>query len=129
MTRPLTLVSCNWKVFSPHFVSHQYIKASLISGDLISRSLKFRDLRNEMSNKIPVIWQFSVVQFELGTTISGVALSKIQPSTYPERFLKHQALAVTRSYSNKPYACKELFIMADEKIYTVTTTKHGNFSL
>src|SRR5215510_5857997 len=82
-----------------------------------------------MLNTSPVIWQFSVVQFELGTTISGVALSKIQPSTYPEKFFKRQAFAVIRSYSNKPYACKELFIMADKKIYTVTTTKHGNFSL
>src|SRR5215813_10600691 len=82
-----------------------------------------------MPNKISVIWQFSVLQFELGTTISGVALSKIRPSTYPEGFLRHQAFAVIRSYTNKPYACKELFIMADKKIYTVTTTKHGNFNL
>jgi phosphatidate phosphatase APP1 len=80
-------------------------------------------------NKIPVIWQLSVIQFELGTAVSGVALAKMYSSTYPEKFFRHQVVAVLRSYINKPYARKELFIIADKKMHVVTTTSHGKFSL
>jgi hypothetical protein len=82
-----------------------------------------------MSGKITVIWQLSVIQFESGTAINGVALAEVHPSTYPEQFCKRQAAAVVRSYTNKPYACKDLFIMAGKKLYTVTTQNHGGFSL
>jgi phosphatidate phosphatase APP1 len=76
-----------------------------------------------------VIWQLSVVQFELGTAINGVALAEIHPSTDPEQFFKHQAVAILRSYMNKPYARKELFIVAGKKVHAVTTQNHGGFSL
>jgi hypothetical protein len=82
-----------------------------------------------MLNKIPVIWQLSVIQFESGTAISGVALAEVHPSTYPEQFCKRQAAAVIRSYTNKPYARKDLFIMAGKKLDTVTTQNRGGFSL
>jgi phosphatidate phosphatase APP1 len=82
-----------------------------------------------MLSKIPTIWQLSIIQFELGTAINGVALAKIYSSTYPEQFFKHQAVAVIRSYTNKPYAYKELLIRAGKKVYTVTTQNHGGFSL
>ena len=82
-----------------------------------------------MSSKIPVIWQLSVVQFELGTAINGVALAEIYPSTYPEQFFNHQAVGVIRSYANKPYALKELFIRAGKEVYSVTTKNSGGFSL
>jgi hypothetical protein len=82
-----------------------------------------------MSTKIPVIWELSVIQFELGTAIDGIALVEMYPSTYPERFFTHQAVAVIRSYANKPYARRELFIVAAKKVYSVTTKNHGKFSL
>jgi phosphatidate phosphatase APP1 len=82
-----------------------------------------------MLSKTPVIWQLSVVQFELGTALNGVALAEIYPSTYPKQFFNHQALGVIRSYANKPYACKELFIVAGKQVYTVTTKNNGKFSL
>jgi phosphatidate phosphatase APP1 len=79
--------------------------------------------------RVPVIWQLSVVQFELGTAINGVALAEIHTSTAPEQFFQHQAVPILRSYMNKPYARKELFIVAGKKMYTVTTQNHGGFSL
>jgi len=82
-----------------------------------------------MLSKTPVIWQLSVVQFELGTAINGVALAEIYPSTYPEQFFNHHALGVIRSYANKPYAIKELFISAGKEVYSVTTKNSGKFSL
>jgi hypothetical protein len=82
-----------------------------------------------MVGKIPVIWQLSVVQFELGTAINGVALAKIYPSTYPEQFFNHHAFGVIRSYANKPYAIRKLFISAGKEAYSVTTKNSGKFSL
>jgi len=82
-----------------------------------------------MVSKMPVIWQLSVVQFELGTAVNGVALAEIYPSTYPEQFFNHHALGVIRSYANKPYAIKELFISAGKEVYSVTTKNSGKFSL
>jgi hypothetical protein len=82
-----------------------------------------------MLTKIPVIWQLAVVQFELGTAINGVALAEIYPSTYPGQFFNHQAIGVIRSYTNKLYAGKELFIKADKKVHTVTTGNNGKFDL
>ena len=82
-----------------------------------------------MLNKIPVIWQLTVVQFEPGTAINGVALAKIYPSTYPGQFFNHQAIGVIRSYANKPYAGKELFIKSGKEVHTVTTKNNGKFSL
>jgi phosphatidate phosphatase APP1 len=82
-----------------------------------------------MLNKIPVIWQLSVIKFESGTAINGVALAEVHPSTYPVQFCKRQAAAVVRSYTNKPYACKDLFILAGKELYTATTQNHGGFSL
>jgi phosphatidate phosphatase APP1 len=80
-----------------------------------------------MKNRDPVIWQLSVVQFELGTSISGVALAKIDPSTYPDRFFSDQTVAVLKSYMNKPYAGEDLFIWADRSVYKVITNPHGTF--
>ena len=82
-----------------------------------------------MVGKIPVIWQLFVVQFELGTAVNGVALAEIYPSTYPEQFFNHHAVGVIRSYANKPYAIKELFISAGKEVYSVTTKNSGKFSL
>lgn len=82
-----------------------------------------------MLTKNPVIWQLAVVQFELGTAINGVALAEIHPSTYPEQFLNHQAIGVIRSYANKLYARKELFIKVGNKVHTVTTQHNGKFDL
>ena len=82
-----------------------------------------------MLTKIPVIWQLAVVQFELGTAINGVALAEIYPSTYPEQFFNHQAIGVIRSYANKLYAGKELFIRIGKEVHTVTTQNNGQFGL
>ena len=82
-----------------------------------------------MSNKIPVIWQLAVVQFELGTAISGVALAEIYPSTFPEKFFNHQTIGVIRSYANKLYAGKELFIKTGKEVHAVTTKNNGKFGL
>jgi phosphatidate phosphatase APP1 len=82
-----------------------------------------------MLRTIPAIWQLSVIQFEHGTAIEGVALADINPSTQPDQFSTHQAIAVIRSYTNKPYTCVELFIRADKKVHSVTTEKRGQFSL
>ena len=76
-----------------------------------------------------MIWQLSVVQFELGTAINGVALAEIYPSTYPEQFFNHHTLGVIRSYANRPYAVKELFISTGQEVYSVTTKNSGKFSL
>ena len=82
-----------------------------------------------MLTKIPVIWQLAVVQFELGTAINGVALAEIYPSTYPEQFFNHQAIGVIRSYANKLYTAKELFIRIGKEVHTVTTNNNGKFNL
>src|SRR5450432_2639269 len=82
-----------------------------------------------MLTKIPVIWQLAVVQFEPGTAISGVALAEIHSSTYPEQFFDHQTIGVIRTYANKPYAGKELFIKTGKEVYTVTTEHNGKFGL
>jgi phosphatidate phosphatase APP1 len=82
-----------------------------------------------MLTKNPVIWQLAVVQFELGTAINGVALAEIYPSTCPEQFFNHQAIGVIRSYANKLYASKELFIKAGKEVHTVTTRNNGKFGL
>jgi len=82
-----------------------------------------------MLAKIPVIWQLAVVQFELGTAINGVALAEIYPSTYPEQFFNHQTIGVIRSYANKLYASKELFIKTGKEVHTVTTRSNGKFGL
>ena len=65
-----------------------------------------------MQGKLPVIWQLSVVQFELGTAIDGVALCRTRFYDDPEKFLSHQAIAIFRSYANKPYAGEDLFSAA-----------------
>jgi hypothetical protein len=82
-----------------------------------------------MQSKIPVIWQLSAVQSELGTEIHGVALAKILLSSYPEKFFAHQAGAIFGSYANTPYAYKDLFIKVGKKVHAVITGNHGNFSL
>ena len=82
-----------------------------------------------MLTKTPVIWQLAVVQFEHGTAINGVALAEIYPSTYPGQFFNHQVIGVIRSYTNKLYACKELFIKAGREQHTVTTGNNGKFDL
>jgi len=82
-----------------------------------------------MLTKTLVIWQLAVVQYELGTAINGVALAEIYPSTYPEQFLNHQAIGVIRSYANKLYTAKELFIRIGKEVHTVTTKKNGHFYL
>ncbi|HET7002080.1 MAG TPA: phosphatase domain-containing protein [Puia sp.] len=82
-----------------------------------------------MLSKIPVIWQLAVVQFELGTAINGVALAEIYPSTYPDKFFNHQTVGVIRSYANKLYAGKKLFIKTDKEVHTVTTQNNGQFGL
>ena len=82
-----------------------------------------------MLTKIPVIWQLAVVQFESGTAISGVALAEMHSSTYPEQFLNHQTIGVIRTYANKPYAGKELFIQTGKELFTVTTEHNGKFGL
>lgn len=76
-----------------------------------------------------MIWQLAVVQFELGTAINGVALAEIYPSTYPEHFFNHQAIGVIRSYANKFFASKELFIKIGNEVHTVTTKDNGKFGL
>jgi len=82
-----------------------------------------------MPEKLPVIWKLSVVQFELGTAIDGVALRRTRFYDDPEKFLSHQAVAICRSYANKPHAGKDLFVMADKKVHAVTTDNQGEFSL
>jgi len=82
-----------------------------------------------MQNKLPVIWQLSVVQFELGTAIDCVALRRTRFYDDPEKFPSHQAIAIFRSYANKPYARKDLFVMAGNKVHAVTTNNQGKFSL
>ena len=82
-----------------------------------------------MLTKFPVIWQLAVVQFELGTAINGVALAEIYPSTYPEQFFNHQTIGVIRSYANKLYASKELFVKTGNEVHSVTTNKNGKFGL
>ncbi|HEY1871939.1 MAG TPA: phosphatase domain-containing protein [Chitinophagaceae bacterium] len=82
-----------------------------------------------MLNKTPAIWQLSVIQFENGTVIEGVALAEIYSSTLPGQFFVRQATAIFRSYANKPYARREIFISVNKKLYSVTTEIRGRFSL
>jgi phosphatidate phosphatase APP1 len=82
-----------------------------------------------MPNNIPIIWQLSVVQFELGTAIKGIALSKVHSATLPDKFHKHQAFGIIRSYANKPCVSKQLFVTVNKRIHIVTTNNHGKFEL
>lgn len=97
--------------------------------DVNRPSIQKIKLEHEMLNKIPVIWQLAVVQFELGTAITGIVLAEIYPSTYPEQFFNHQTIGVIRSYANKPYAGKELFIKTAKEVYTIKTENNGKFCL
>ncbi|HEY1871635.1 MAG TPA: phosphatase domain-containing protein [Chitinophagaceae bacterium] len=81
-----------------------------------------------MLSKTPVIWQLSVIQFEHGTLIEGVALAEIYSSTSPGQFFAHQATSIIRSYTNKPYSGSEIFITVNKKLYTLTTGIRGGFN-